>query len=123
MNVLSEFLTKINDENHREITENVLSWVKDKYPQLEPVMKWNQPMFTNEGTFIIAFSVAKQHLAVAPESVAIDYFKDDFEKVGYVYTKELFRIPWTSKVDYDLLGKIIEYNMEEKKGYTSFWRK
>lgn len=64
MEIFSEFLAKIDNPEHRERTEEVLSWVKNKFPNLEPVIKWNQPMFTDHGTYIIGFSVSKKHLAV-----------------------------------------------------------
>lgn len=34
----------------------------------------------------------------------------------------LFRIKWDQEVEYDLIGKMIEMNMEEKRGSTKFWR-
>ena len=47
--------------------------------------------------------------AVAPEAVVINLFKKEIEEAGYSHTKELFRIKWTDKVDYELLGKIVVY--------------
>ncbi|MCQ4950818.1 hypothetical protein NE646_14380, partial [Bittarella massiliensis] len=41
------------------------------FPDLTPKIAWNQPMFTDHGTFIIGFSAAKAHLAVAPERAGI----------------------------------------------------
>ena len=66
MQIFEEFLNKIEDPAHKERMKEVLEWVGNKYPNLTPVVKWNQPMFTDHGTYIIGFSVAKQHMAVAP---------------------------------------------------------
>ncbi|OBA05046.1 hypothetical protein A9D36_03385 [Bacillus subtilis] len=107
-------LAGIDDPFHRERTEEVLAWVKNKYPNLNPEMKWNQPMFTDQGTFIIGFSVSKKHLAAAPESVAITHAEVDIVKAGYDYTKELIRIPWK---------KMIEVNIRDKANCSTFWRK
>lgn len=122
MEIFSEFLAKIDNPEHRERTEEVLSWVKNKFPNLEPVIKWNQPMFTDHGTYIIGFSVSKKHLAVAPESVTVSHVEDDIVKAGYDYTKEIIRIPWNSHVDYQLLIKMIEFNIWDKKDCKTFWR-
>lgn len=62
MKIFEDYLAQIDNPQHRERTETVLNWVAEKYPNLEPEIAWNQPMFTNHGTFIIGFSVAKQHL-------------------------------------------------------------
>jgi uncharacterized protein YdhG (YjbR/CyaY superfamily) len=89
---------------------------------MERVVKWNQPMFTDHGTYIIGFSLAKKHMSVAPENKAIEEFSDALEKADYSYTNEIFRIPWDGEVDYALLKKIIEFNIEDKDGVDTFWR-
>lgn len=122
LEVFSEYLQSINIPPHRERVEEVLTWVKDTFPQLEPVLKWNQPMFTDHGTFIIGFSVSKKHIAVAPERDAISQFEKEIVKTGYDYTNEIIRIPWTSPVNYELLEKMIEFNIKDKIDVTTFWR-
>ncbi len=79
-------------------------------------------MFTHQDTFIIGFSTAKHHLSVSPEPVGITLFSDDIAQAGYSATKGLFRIPWNEPVNYELLGKMIDFNIQDKAGYTSFWR-
>ena len=76
----------------------MLAWVTKKFPNLVPEIKWNQPMFTDHGTYIIGFSISKQHLAVAPETVAIDHFADDIVQAGYDYTKQLIRMKWIDRL-------------------------
>ncbi|OIJ14563.1 hypothetical protein BKP37_08035 [Anaerobacillus alkalilacustris] len=123
MEVFSEFLAGIDDPFHRERAEEVFTWIKKKYPNLNTEIKWKQPMFTDHGTFIIGFSVSKKHIAVAPESVTITHVEDDIVKAGYDYTKELIRIPWNDPVDYPLLEKMIEFNISDKANCSTFWRK
>ncbi|KAF0816057.1 MULTISPECIES: iron chaperone [unclassified Cytobacillus] len=123
MEVFAEFLAGIDDPFHRERTEEVFTWLTDKYPKLHKEIKWNQPMFTDHGTYIIGFSLSKKHLAVAPESVTIAHVEDDIVNAGYGYTKEIIRIPWKSPVDYTLLEKMIDFNMKDKADCTTFWRK
>lgn len=122
IDALNEFLQKIDHEAHRERTKEILSWTSKTFPQLKAEIKWNQPMFTDRGTYIIGFSLAKQHLAVAPEGVTIERFAAQITKTGYTHTKQLFRIGWNQKVDYQLLKEIIQFNIEDKADTTSFWR-
>jgi hypothetical protein len=63
MEVFAEYLARIDNPQHRARTEEVLGWVTKKFPNLMPKIAWNQPMFTDHGTYIIGFSVAKHHLA------------------------------------------------------------
>jgi uncharacterized protein YdhG (YjbR/CyaY superfamily) len=123
MKEFRDFLDNIGEENKRERMASILGNIKRMFPQLKEEIRWNQPMFTDHGTFIIAFSVAKAHIAVAPEAPVMKYFEKDIEDAGYSHTKELFRIKWTDNVNYDLLYKIVAYNIEDKKDTKTFWRK
>ncbi|MDX8046501.1 iron chaperone [Gracilibacillus sp. S3-1-1] len=123
MEVFADFLSKIENSQHRKRMEELFDWIQEQFPTLEPVIKWNQPMYTDHGTFIIGFSVAKHHMSVAPEQPGITRFTDQIEEAGYDYTKELIRIKWNSSVDYDLLEEIIAFNIMDKADCSTFWRK
>jgi len=122
MEVFEEYLATIVNPQHRSRTEEVLTWVTKKFPNLMPKIAWKQPMFTDHDTFIIGFSVAKQHMAVAPEKAGISRFSEEIVQSGYDNTKELIRIPWASPVDFLLLEKIIEFNILDKADCSTFWR-
>ena len=117
------YLNRIEDPQHRARMEEVFHWVLANFLTLKPRIAWNQPRFTDHGTFIIGFSAARRHLAVAPEKEGIDRFSDEIMKAGYNHTKQLLRIEWTKDVDYALLGKIINFNISEKANCKTFWRK
>lgn len=123
LEVVEPFLAKIENDAHRERMEEILHWILETFPNLKLEHKWNQPMFTNEGTFIIAFSVSKNHISVAPEFYTMDKFRNAVEEAGYTHSKMLFRIPFKEEVNYPLLKEIIEFNIEDKQGYETFWRK
>ena len=123
METFAEYLKDIENPKHRARVESTLAWVADQFPNLASRIAWNQPMYTDHGTFIIGFSVSKHHLAVAPERAAIPRFSDKIVKAGYDHTKELIRIPWEQPVDFSLLEEIIRFNMEDKKECSTFWRK
>ncbi|MHA6251889.1 iron chaperone [Oceanobacillus sp. CAU 1775] len=122
MEIFKEFLNKIEQPAHEERMKEVLEWVAEKYPNLVPEIKWNQPMFTDHGTYIIGFSVAKRHMAVAPENAGIEQFAKDIKEAGHSHTKELVRMKWEEPFNYDLLEKMIEFNIWDKKDHTKFWR-
>lgn len=123
MDVFEEYLVTIDNPEHRARMEDVLAWVAAKYPGLETRIAWNQPMFTDHGTFIIGFSVSRQNLAIAPEVPAINRFSDEIVRAGYDHTKGLLRIRWDRAVDFSLLERIIEFNIMDKADCSTFWRK
>lgn len=122
MEVFAEYLGKIDNPTHRARMEEVLSRVMEKFPNLTPVLKWNQPMFTDHGTFIIGFSVSKKHIAIAPEYAGMACFADEIAKRGHDHTKGIVRMPWDRPFDYDLLEKMIAFNIMDKADCTTFWR-
>ncbi len=123
MEIFAEYLSHIDNPQNKDRMEEVLGWVLERFPDLTPKIAWNQPMFTDHGTFIIAFSVAKKHFAVAPEKAGINRFIEEISEAGYENTKELIRIPWNVPVNYSLLEKIIEFNILDKQECKDFWRK
>ncbi|PPA71092.1 iron chaperone [Jeotgalibacillus proteolyticus] len=122
MEAFNEFLGSIDHHEHRERTKEVMGWVVENFPSLCPELKWNQPMFTDHGTYIIGFSVSKKHLAIAPERAGIIKFADEIKEAGYDHTKQLIRIPWESTINFSLLKKMIEFNMADKADCSTFWR-
>ncbi|HOJ44917.1 MAG TPA: DUF1801 domain-containing protein [Bacilli bacterium] len=122
MKEIESFLNSIENFKHRQTINGVLEYIKNNYPQLKLEYKWNQPMFTHDGTFIIAFSVSKAHFSVAVEKKCLDLHMNDIIESGYRASSMLFRINFTDTVDYRLLSKLIEYNIEDKRGYDKFWR-
>jgi len=123
MEVFAEYLASIDNLQHKARLEEIFDRIIKTFPNLVPKIAWNQPMFTDHGTFIIGFSVAKHHLAVAPERVGIDHFSGEIVQAGYNHSKELIRIPWDSHVDLSLLEKIIQFNILDKAECSTFWRK
>ncbi len=122
MKEFQAFLDGIDRPDRAERMTKILSHVQEKFPQLKPEVKWNQPMFTDHGTFIVGFSVAEGHIAVAPEPQAIALFAEEIQKAGYSHTRGLFRIRWTDEVNWELIDKIVSYNIHDKKDMTKFWR-
>ena len=125
MERLDEYLdrARVRDPAHRARLHEVCAWTAAQYPSLMLEFKWNQPMFTDHGTFILSYAAAKPHMSVAPERACLERFADEVARAGYARTKELMRIPWESPVDCALLARMIEFNIADKATYNAFWRK
>lgn len=122
LEVFSEYLAGLPDDERREQMRRVLNGICERFPQLVPRIAWNQPMFTDHGTFIIGFSASKMHMSVAPERKAMMEFAQAIEDAGYSATKELFRIRWGQEVEETLIDDIILFNRKDKANCRSFWR-
>lgn len=122
MSGFKEYLDKIEESEKKERLTFIFDSIKKEFPQLKEEIKWNQPMFTDHGTFIIGFSVAKGHIAVAPEDDVMALFEKRIEEAGYSHTKRLLRIKWTDEIDFDLIYSMIAFKIEDKKDYKKFWK-
>ena len=72
--------------------EPIFEQIQKEFQNLTVELKWNQPMFIMNGTFIIGFSVAKNHISIAPEAVTIAIFTNDIKVANYEATNNLFKI-------------------------------
>lgn len=122
METFKEFLSKIENEENRNKLASILDFIQNRFSQLKQEIKWNQPMFIDHGTFIIAFSVSKEHIAISPEGKTLEIFEEEIKEAGYKATKMIFRIKRKDKVDFDLIEKLVAYNIEDKKDMKKFWR-
>ena len=119
---LVEFLATIPDDDNRARMVDVLVWVGLTYPELELRIAWNQPMFTHHGTYIIGFSAASKHMAMAPERATMIRFEQVMRERGTDFGKMFARQPWDKPFDYELLDAFIQHQLAEKHDVTSFWR-
>lgn len=123
MGIFDDYLISVKNDINREKLKEIFNWIDLKYPKLEKRVSWSQPMYTHNGTFIIAFSDAKEHLSVAPEKKALEEFNDEILKAGYSRSKEIMRIKLNQEIDYNLLSKITDFNIKDKEGLKTFWRR
>lgn len=123
MNLFDEVIEGIDNEIHQDKFREILNWVDTHYPQLDKSIKWSQPLYSNKGTFIISFTPFKGHIAVNIEKGGMNQFKEKLDETEYSYTDMTFRIKWNQPVNYTLLKEMIELQLQEKEGYTTFWRK
>ena len=122
ISTLDEYLATIPNDDNRARMLDVLVWVGLTYPELELRIAWNQPMFTHHGTYIIGFSAASKHMAMAPERATMIRFEQVMRERGTDFGTMLARQPWNKPFDYELLDAFIQHQLAEKQDISSFWR-
>lgn len=122
MKTFEEYLDSMGEPEQRDRMEEILNWIKEHYPNLGTRIAWNQPMFTDHGTYIIGFSHSKKHIAMSPEVKPIKKFKASIEETGLSYTDNIIRVKWEDPIPYELIQTLIDYNIEDKIDHTKFWR-
>lgn len=122
MDSFEDYLHKIEDEEMKQKLAGIYQHVEKTFPELGKRIAWNQPMYTDHDTFIIAFSAAKHHISVAPEKAALSQFEDAIKAADYDLLKETFKIKRAQTVDFNLIDNMIRFNIKDKADHTSFWR-
>lgn len=123
METFDDYLATITNEEHQKITRDVLNWVRENYPDMTERIAWSSPTFVAHGTHIISFKHTKKHLAVSIEGKAVRHFAETFDKNDLNYGTMNVNFPWKTPINLSLLKDIIDYNLEDKKDLTSYWRK
>lgn len=120
---LQKVLNKIDTDEHRRQFSQVITWIAKNYPEFDMAIKWQQPHFEYKGTFIIGLNTAKKHISFFIEKAGIRQFEEAFKKNGYDYTESIYKVKWTDDMNYDLLKEVIDFQVEDKKNLTTYWRK
>jgi len=90
--MLQFFLSNFKNPILKFKLEPIFEQIQKEFPNLTVELKWNQPMFIMNGTFIIGFSFAKNHISIAPEAVTMAIFTNDIKAANYEATNNLFKI-------------------------------
>ena len=90
------FLSTIPVSEYRARMVDVLVRVGLTYPELELRIAWKQPMFTHNGTYIIGFSAASKHMAMAPERATMIRFEPVMRERGVILREVFARQPGAS---------------------------
>ncbi|WP_129044768.1 iron chaperone [Companilactobacillus metriopterae] len=118
-----EYIDNIRNAENRKKFKSIIDWTMTNYPKLDMRMAWNQPTFTDHGTFIVSYKSTVDHISVTPEVYTIQKFTKEITDAGYKYGKMTYQIPYSENFDSKLLQTLIDFNISDKKDTTRFWRK
>jgi uncharacterized protein len=92
---------------------NIFSTIQRKFPKLELVVAWNQPMLRIDGHYVIGVSASKNHLTINPFSTAaLNANASKLHK--YKVNKNTFVVPVDWKVDAALLHSLVSARLAER---------
>jgi uncharacterized protein YdhG (YjbR/CyaY superfamily) len=107
------FLEK-HDAIKQKTLRKVFRVIQKKYPKLDLVIAWNQPMLKLGTSYVFGASVAKNHILIAPfNEKVLKSMSQDLE--GYKVNKKTVQVPVDWKVDERLLLKMIQLNLKALK--------
>ena len=91
--------------------------ITSKYPELELVIAWNQPMLKDVTKYIFGISASKNHILLAPWSkdVLATFESKLIKQPDLVLNKKTIGVPNDWSVDAKLLQAMVKARLAEKK--------
>lgn len=103
----SDYFKSIDPKQAKKVRE-IFKVIKDKFPELELVIAWNQPMLKYGKEYVFGVSVSKNHISIAPWGDVLKTFTAKFEKIeGVRVTKKTVAVPNDWEIDKKLLLAMI----------------
>jgi len=108
---LEEYLATASQEQVNTV-KKIFKTIKTKYPKLDVVIAWNQPMLKLNDKYVFGVNVLRNHILIAPWSAkVIKNFTKELE--DYKVNKKTIQVPSDWKVDTKLLEKMIKAILTE----------
>ncbi|MEY3806393.1 MAG: hypothetical protein RIR69_1205 [Actinomycetota bacterium] len=108
---VDELLSSLGQQ-HEKLTREILNVITQKFPQLEPVVAWNQPMLKYGKDYVIGISASKNHLTIGPwGNDVVGQFSAELE--GLKTNKKTFQVPLNWKINKTLLHRIVQFRLNE----------
>ena len=108
---VDELLDSLEPE-HADLIRRIFATITKKYPKLEAVVAWNQPMLKSGADCVIGVSASKKHLTIGPwGNDVIAVFANELE--GLDTNKKTIKVPIDWEVNGDLLCSLVQYRIDE----------
>ena len=110
---LGDFLAK-HDAVKQKTVRKIFKSIQSKYPNLEQVIAWNQPMLKQGNDYVFGLSISKNHITIAPFRAEVLQSMEK-ELATYKTNKKIVVVPVDWKVDDQLLSKMIRLTLKQIK--------
>ena len=111
----TEYFKSIDAKQAKKVRE-IIKVITTKYPDLDLVIAWNQPMLKRGNDYVFGASVATHHILIAPWGDVLKTFAPKFEKLeGVTVNKKTIGIPNDWEIDSKLLLAMIGARLKELK--------
>ena len=107
----TDFFKSIPSEQAKTV-KAIMKAIRAKYPKLELVIAWNQPMLRDGTKYVFGVSASKNYLLMAPWSTEVlDAFRPKL--TDYKVNKKTIQVPSDWQVDSKLLQQMVKARLAE----------
>lgn len=108
----TDFYASLTPEQNTHI-RSLVEWVSTAYPELEPVIAWNQPMFKKETKYILGFMPTKNHtnLLTVTDSAISELAP---QLTSYKHGTRSIQLPFDWTIEPQLFEQVISLRLKEE---------
>jgi uncharacterized protein YdhG (YjbR/CyaY superfamily) len=107
----SDYFKSVSPEQSKTV-KAILQAIQTKFPKLELVIAWNQPMLREGTKYVFGVSATKNYLLIAPWSTEV--LEQFLPKLtSYKVNKKTIQIPSDWEVDAKLLQQMVKARLAE----------
>lgn len=108
----ADFYASLSPAQNTHI-RTLVEWVHTTYPELEPVIVWNQPMFKLGGKYILGFMPTKNHTnLLTVTDTAITTLTPQLS--SYKHGTRSIQLPFDGELDPHLFEQVIALRRQEE---------
>lgn len=94
-----------------EIMRKIREIIKENAPDAIEKISWGMPTFYFKEN-LVHFFAHKNHIGFYPGEKGIEEFKEEFDALGYKYSKGAVQFPLKKEMPYDLIARITKYRVD-----------
>jgi uncharacterized protein YdhG (YjbR/CyaY superfamily) len=96
----------------KNLAKAIFRAIGERYPELELVIAWNQPMLRNEHDYVFGLSCSTHHLTINPFTrLVLDQLAQQL--ANYDVLKYTIRLPLDYEIDKELLWNMVRIRLDE----------
>ena len=100
------------DPGAADTIRSIFAAITAEFPDLEPVIAWNQPILRNDHGYVFGISTASRHLTVNPWSTeALERFTGSLPTSAV--KKHTFTVPFGWEIDAEMLRAMVRQRLSE----------
>lgn len=97
------------DSDKQALLQSLRKLISELAPEATETINYKMPTFRYNGN-LIHFAMFKNHLGIYPGAEAIEFFQENLSE--YKTSKGAIQLPLEKEIPFDLIRKIVNYNLE-----------
>ena len=109
---IEEYVSTFPPETQKKLRE-VWKIIKSAIPkEAKEAISYQIPTFKLNGN-LVHFAAGKNHIGFYPAPSGIAAFSEEFDKLGYKWSKGAVQFPLNAPLPADLISRIVKFRVEE----------